>query len=777
MQVVAVAEPRAFHRDLVARRCVRVGCGGHSEIALQRRLLCRFGLPAAHVFEDWKQLAACDRIADAVVIATQDHMHVEPAVVRFAPLEWCCWAPTDPASVSQLFASKGYHILLEKPMAVTAQDCRRIVEAVKVANVILAVGHVLRYTPYMQKMKELIDSGAIGEVVNVQHLEPIGNWHFAHSYVRGAWRREDESTFMLMAKCCHDIDLIRYIVGKSCNRVSSFGSLTHFRKDKKPAGAGDATRCVDCVLQDQCPYSAKTIYQSRAESDYFGWPVSTIIDGEPSVAAVRQALQDGPYGRCVWECDNDVADHQVVCMEFEGGASATLTTAAFTEAICQRQTRVFGSLGELQGDGDRCIRHFDFRTQKATVHETEGAPSGSGLTGHNGADYHLIASFIRSVGTLDPNAVLSGPDETLESHLIVFAAEAARRAGVVVAVSDVIHHGLASAVASSAAVAVGAKVAVSGGYATGGMSVPLGGGGAGGMPSAANSPLASLTGVGVGGQVPSTSSGLLSVAQSSLPPGTTVTAHIATSGAGSAGPDTNPSSSSYPYSSLVTVTTSSPLHGDDNSEEQDVVLENTRAITVPSSIPGAPGGAAIMTQALPSHMAAAVSTGSVMVSMPQGSYPSAYGNMSHGGGHSGVPMLSGVQTQPSLAAVTDAPPATLTLPATISVSISSHNPADSNTTPQSGTQDTGGFTMVPVAAAVGSVLGAIHSVTNATARATAVGEPFVPPYGTSGQGSGGALQQEQSENLLMRGAMGTPLHTPQTRSRTDRARHTPGSAY
>ncbi len=683
---------------------------------------------------------------------------------------------TCPLHLLQLFASKGYHILLEKPMAVTAQDCRRIVDAVKAANVILAVGHVLRYTPYMQKMKQLIDSGAIGEVVNVQHLEPIGNWHFAHSYVRGAWRREDESTFMLMAKCCHDIDLIRYIVGKSCNRVSSFGSLTHFRKEKKPPGAGDATRCVDCVLQDQCPYSAKTIYQSRAESDYFGWPVSTIIDGEPSVAAVHQALREGPYGRCVWECDNDVSDHQVVCMEFEGGSSATLTTAAFTEAICQRQTRVFGSMGELQGDGDRCIRHFDFRTQKATVHETEGAPTGSGLTGHNGADYHLIASFIRSVGSLDPSAVLSGPDETLESHLIVFAAEAARRAGVVVSVSDVINHGLASAVASSAAVAVGAKVAVSGGYATGGMSVPLSsgptmpvGGGLGG------SPLASLAGVGVGGQVPSTSAGLLSVAQSALPPGTTVTAHIATSSASGTTLQSQQASHGYPpYSSLVTVTTSAPLHsGEDNGEEHDVVLDQARAVTVPSGIPGAPGNMALLTSPMSSQMPSTVSSVPVTVSMPEGGHHSPHGDSSHGAQNANVPMLSGVQTQPS-PRNGDVPPSTVALPATISVSISSHNPSNSNASPQSGTQDTGGFTMVPVAAAVGSVLGAIHSVTNATPRATAVGEPFVPPYGTSGQGSGGALQQEQSENLLMRGAMGTPISTPQTRSRTERTRGTPG---
>jgi predicted dehydrogenase len=723
-------------------------------------------LPASHVFDDWTKLGACGRIADAVVIATQDNMHVEPAVVRM-PWQPSSLPPSQLSFPAQVFAAKGYHILLEKPMAVTAQDCRRIVDAVKAANVILAVGHVLRYTPYMQKVKQLIDSGAIGEVVNVQHLEPIGNWHFAHSYVRGAWRREDESTFMLMAKCCHDIDLIRYIIGKSCKRVSSFGSLTHFRKEKKPKEAGDSLRCVDCVLQDQCPYSAKTIYQQRAEADYFGWPVSTIIDGKPSVAAVHQALKEGPYGRCVWECDNDVADHQVVCMEFEGGASATLTTAAFTEAICQRQTRIFGSMGELAGDGDRCIRHFDFRTQTSTVHETDGAPATSGLTGHNGADYHLIASFIKSVGTLDPTAVLSGPDETLESHLIVFAAEAARRAGVVVSVSDVINYGLASAVASSAAVAVGAKVAMSGGFATGGMSVPL----SSGFPAIplqagpAGSPISALTGVtatglisSAGGHPLSPAQSMvhpLSPAQSMVPTGTTVTAHIATSSASGSPFSHSHVHSNHPYSSLITVTTSAPMHilADSASEEQDVVLQDQRAVSIPSAIPGS-GALATLAAPMTSHLAAGLAHGIAV--------------------NTNIPMLSGAQTMQSLHG--DIPPSTLSLPATISVSISSHNPSDSHITPrQGGTQDTGGFTMVPVAAAVGSVLGAIHSVTNATPRATAVGEPFVPPYGRTGHGSGGALQQESSENLLMRGAMGTPLQTPRTRTRTKVARSTPGT--
>eukprot|EP01138_Halocafeteria_seosinensis_P011419 gb/GECG01011663.1/.p1 GENE.gb/GECG01011663.1/~~gb/GECG01011663.1/.p1 ORF type:complete len:903 (+),score=99.73 gb/GECG01011663.1/:1-2709(+) len=394
LKVTGVAEPRQFHRELMRRR---------------------HNLPEDRLFDDWKKLAHEPKLADAVCITTQDNMHVDPAV---------------------MFAEKGYHILLEKPMAGSAADCRRIVEAVKRNNVVLAIGHVLRYTPYVQKIKEIIKSGAIGEVINIQHLEPIGNWHFAHSYVRGPWSKEADSTFMLMAKCCHDVDLIRYIIDKACIRVSSFGDLTHFRRDKRPDGA--AERCLDCAIEENCPYSAKKIYLDRAKYGDYGWPVSIILDDEPSVEAVEDALRNGPYGRCVWSCDNDVADHQVVNMQFQGGVTATLTTAAFTEHICQRRTRIFGSLGELDGDGDSMIRHFDFTTRRAVIHETEGAPPYTSLVGHNGADFFLIEAFTRAISTGDRQFVLSGPDESLESHLIVFAAEAARRAGSVVSVKDAI---------------------------------------------------------------------------------------------------------------------------------------------------------------------------------------------------------------------------------------------------------------------------------------------------------------------------------------------------
>lgn len=382
VKVVGVAEPRDFYRQTLATK---------------------HAIPAANIFTDWRQAAKRPRFADAVIIATQDAMHREPAVA---------------------FARRGYHILLEKPMAPNAKDCRAIVAAAKKAGVLFGVCHVMRYTRYTQRLKALLDSGRIGEIVSVQHLEPVGYWHQAHSFVRGNWGNEGRSSCMLLAKSCHDIDWLRYVVGKPCRRVSSFGNLKHFRMDQKPAGAAD--RCLDCAVEAGCPYSAKKIYLGRVARGHTGWPVN-VLSPDTSVEGITQALREGPYGRCVYACDNDVVDHQVVNLEFEGGATADFTMTAFNKAG-HRQTRLFGTRGEITGDGVK-IKVFDFLTDKEEEIDTETSADGSLLSGHGGGDFGLMQAFVKAVATGDRSHILSGPDETLESHLMVFAAEAARREG------------------------------------------------------------------------------------------------------------------------------------------------------------------------------------------------------------------------------------------------------------------------------------------------------------------------------------------------------------
>jgi predicted dehydrogenase len=386
LKITAVAEPREWNRTSMTE--------AHQ-------------IPAQYVWQDWRDLAAQPRLADAAIIATQDAMHLEPAIA---------------------LARQGYSILLEKPMAPTESDCQEIVAAAKESGGIFAVCHVMRYTRYTQMLKALVDAGEIGEIVSVQHLEPVGYWHQAHSFVRGNWRNQQESSFMLLAKSCHDLDWIRYIVGERCLSVSSFGALKHFRREEKPAAAGDALRCLHCAYEPECPYSAKKIYLNRVAEGYTGWPVS-VLTPEPTLESVTEALETGPYGRCVYECDNDVVDHQVVNMLFEGSKTASFTMTAFNQAS-HRKTHIFGTRGEIYGDGEK-IQVFDFLTDKSRIIDTE-APDSSILGGHGGGDHGLMDRFVAAVCENDPSLILSGADESLETHRMVFAAERARLENTVV---------------------------------------------------------------------------------------------------------------------------------------------------------------------------------------------------------------------------------------------------------------------------------------------------------------------------------------------------------
>ncbi|KAG2369941.1 hypothetical protein BDR07DRAFT_1447318 [Suillus spraguei] len=393
-KVVAIAEPRPKTRDIFTRN--------HQ---LDRTL----------VFNDWQELlkASADtiqtigkRLVDAVVVAVQDHMHCE---------------------VVTAFAAQGYHILCEKPMATSLQDCLEMEKAVKNAGIIYGVGHVLRYSPYSKAITEVVRSGQLGELINVVHIEPVGYFHFAHSFVRGHWKKESESSFSLMTKCCHDIDILCHWLSPAIPmRISSFGSLQHFRKEKKPPTAGTATRCLECSVEQDCPYSAKKIYLEPVSRGNINWPVSTIVDGIPDIENITDALCNGPYGQCVYESDNDVCDHQVVNIEYSSGATVSFTMVAHTSLICERQTRLHFTHGEIVGDMNN-FTVTDFRTGHKTTHH----PKNEG-GGHGGGDLGLMRTFVEAVRTNNQELLGTDVSEVLKSHLTVFAAEASRREGTVV---------------------------------------------------------------------------------------------------------------------------------------------------------------------------------------------------------------------------------------------------------------------------------------------------------------------------------------------------------
>ncbi|KAJ1991804.1 hypothetical protein GGI26_003697 [Coemansia sp. RSA 1358] len=380
--------------------------------ARRRRMQKDHTLPGEHCYDSWEGLLEAPKTADAVIICVIDCLHKDVAVA---------------------FADKGYHILLEKPMSTDLASCQEVYNAAKRNSVLLAVCHVLRYTPYNRKIKEIVDSGALGDVVGIQHLEPVGHYHFAHSYVRGSWRNEAESSFSLMTKSCHDIDIITYFLGDDCKRVSSFGGISHFKKEKKPSRAGDAIRCIDCNYESQCPYSAKKIYLEPAKAGVKDWPLDVVAD-VVDIENITDALRTGPYGRCVYECDNDVCDNQVVNMEFEGNRFASFSMVAFTKELCVRKTRIFGTRGELIGDGESSIEVFDFLNQKSTYHSPD--PVSEQLSGHGGGDMGIIKSFVEAVSSNDPTKLPSNGLSSFNSHVIVFAAEEARRRGTVISMNE-----------------------------------------------------------------------------------------------------------------------------------------------------------------------------------------------------------------------------------------------------------------------------------------------------------------------------------------------------
>jgi predicted dehydrogenase len=391
LRVVAVAEPRPLLRE---------------------RLAAEHGIAPDRCFDGYEALAKAGRVADAVAICTQDQMHYEPVV---------------------LLAPQGYAILLEKPLSPDPVEAEHIVELIRRHGNLFAVCHVLLYTELTMKLREILRAGTIGDIVSIQHLEPVAWWHQAHSFVRGNWRNQAESSFMLLAKSCHDIDWLRHLVNSPCHRVVSFGSLRHFKASERPPGAAD--RCWDCGVEATCPYSAKRIYHTHFQRDAVANYVNDVITaGRNTLEAVEEALKTGPYGRCVYACDNDVVDNQTVMLEFAGPVTVTFTMTAFTPTL-HRTARIFGTRGYIDTDFVK-IRVFDFLTEQETVHDTSVRPDGAtAAAGHGGGDYHIMKAFVNAVATGDPSGIHSGVEASLETHRIVFAAEQSRVEGRLIELS------------------------------------------------------------------------------------------------------------------------------------------------------------------------------------------------------------------------------------------------------------------------------------------------------------------------------------------------------
>ncbi len=388
-EIVAVAEPIESRRKEIQEQ---------------------YDIPDSMCFSHWKDVLAKPKMADIAVIATMDQDHLVPA---------------------EKAIELGYHLLLEKPVCPTPEECLRVEAAANRKGVIVVVCHVLRYTNFFKTLKEIIKSGEIGEVVSINHEECVGAVHQSHSFVRGNWGNEGRSSFMLLQKSCHDMDILQWLLDKKLTRVSSFGGLYYFNEAHAPAGAPE--RCLEgCPVGDTCPYNTHKLYMidnHDAQSEWFRGTCAGEFN--PTDEMVEKALRTTQYGKCVFKCDNDVVDHQTVNLEFEGGTTATFTMCAFNEG--RRMFHIMGTKGEITADlsgDDTPIKIYSIEkdeTREVAVSGKDGI-----VGGHAGGDVGIVDALYHAVCGDYDGLGLSDISTSVANHLIVFAAEKARREGVVI---------------------------------------------------------------------------------------------------------------------------------------------------------------------------------------------------------------------------------------------------------------------------------------------------------------------------------------------------------
>ena len=389
-QVVAVAEPIESRRNEISRK---------------------HGLDSSMCFADWKPLLKLGKIADVAVVSTMDRQHMEPAMEAIR---------------------LGYDILLEKPVSPKPEECEKIAKAAEEKGVKIVVCHVLRYTPFFITLKNLIDSGKLGQVVSINHEECVGNVHQSHSFVRGNWGNSGRSSCMLLQKSCHDMDILQWLIGKKCKKVQSFGSLTYFKRENAPEDAPDY--CIEgCPHGETCPYNAVKLYLDDKKNDWFR--TTATREANPTDEMVEHTLRTSQYGKCVFKCDNDVVDHQTVNMLFEDDVTVTFTMNAFNKG--GRFIHVMGTKGEvraaLDGKGTP-ISLYDFETKTTTEIPIMGKDGIGG--GHGGGDEGIVQSLYEYLTGTYTGCSVSDIRTSVNNHLIVFAAEEARKNGTVVDFAD-----------------------------------------------------------------------------------------------------------------------------------------------------------------------------------------------------------------------------------------------------------------------------------------------------------------------------------------------------
>lgn len=372
-----------------------------AKVEKARRL---YNIPQENCFASAEEMLEHDKLADVMVVSTMDRQHVGHAIPALR---------------------KGYNILMEKPISPELAKCKEILQVASECPGKIIVCHVLRYTAFYNQLKELIQSGRIGDVVTICANENVGYWHQAHSFVRGNWRNSTQTSPMILQKSCHDMDILTWLLGKKCVSVSSFGSTQLFKPERAPEGA--ALRCLDgCKVKDSCPFDAEKIYVTspktgRANGD--SW-ISSVLSVDNTLESTYQALRESPYGRCVYHCDNDVVDHQQTNLLMEDGSTISFTMCAFTED-CYRYFKAMGTKGEIEADMKSNVIHVrEFGKGEET---TDVGKLSADLKGHGGGDSGIVKDFLEMLlSGAEPNERTTTLEHSMESHFIALAAEESR---------------------------------------------------------------------------------------------------------------------------------------------------------------------------------------------------------------------------------------------------------------------------------------------------------------------------------------------------------------
>ncbi len=367
-----------------------------------------YDIPEENCFSSGEEMLARDKLADVMVVSTMDRQHVDHAIPAL---------------------KKGYNIMMEKPISPEIDKCREILRVAKDCPGKIIVCHVLRYTVFYNTLKDLIGSGKIGDVVSICANENVGYWHQAHSFVRGNWRNSDETSPMILQKSCHDMDILTWLTGKKCKAVSSFGGIHLFKKECAPEGA--TPYCLGgCKAKENCVFDAERIYitdpKTGIKNQKDSW-LSSTLSVENTLESTYEALRHGPYGRCVYMCDNNVVDHQQTNLLMEDGSTISFTMCAFTES-CYRYFKAMGTKGEIEADIKSNIIHVRvFGQPEETIDVGKLATD---LKGHGGGDSGIVADFLDML--LNDRAATERTttlENSMESHFIALAAEESRLNG------------------------------------------------------------------------------------------------------------------------------------------------------------------------------------------------------------------------------------------------------------------------------------------------------------------------------------------------------------